>query len=169
MQKRTIAPAARPALALLLALGVSPARADSFELIGVADGSVIATLTTPALPPQPSAYFQSSNATPSGSGSNFINNGLKPNQGTPGAFQPNTATPTNSWFITVEGTVDQNLATTASQVEVALGSGDEHRLGLASEKQLVRRDEFEVELSGHELMSTNTIHYHMASLSVPSP
>lgn len=128
MQKRTIAPAARPTLALLLALGVSPARADLFELIGVADGSVIAQLATPALLPQPSAYFQSSNATPSGSGATIINNGLKPNQGTAGAFQP-PSTPTNSWFITIEGTVDPNLATISSNVETALGSGASTTLG----------------------------------------
>ena len=76
-----------------LALGPNPAKAQSF--------------TPPALQPQPSAYFQASNAIPSGSGSNAINNGLRPNQGAAGAFEYNSTAPTNSSFVYLEGSVDQ--------------------------------------------------------------
>jgi hypothetical protein len=90
-----------PALATLLLLGVG--------------GVGAAILNTPSITPQPSAYFNQMNVY-------NANNVLQPNGATGGAlYMPNT-TPSNSFAVYVEGTVDSNL-NNGSSPEYALGTG----------------------------------------------
>ena len=97
---------------LIEAIGRHPVIAGTLMLMGVG-GVGAALLTTPAIVPVPTAFFNN------GSGA-AVNNGLKPNGGSVGAFEVPTV-PKNSWGILFDGSISADLGN--SGIEYAFGIG----------------------------------------------
>jgi hypothetical protein len=94
--------------------GRFPVTAGVMTLLGVGGGIVAGILTPPSITPLPSAAFSQSQTI-----AKISNNVLKPNAGTAGS-ENFPSTPTASFFINVEGSVDP--AFVGSNFEYALGS-----------------------------------------------
>ena len=111
---------------LVETIGRHPAIAGALMLLGVGGGAGIATLLTPAIIPQSSAYFNSNQSFGN------TNNALRTNNGSNGPFEPPATTP-NSFVIYVEGLIDPNLGNNSDGSEYVLGTGGANQFLLLSD------------------------------------